>query len=407
MCSLEDVFLPVGSSTEHASAEGRTHKVTIIGVGGVGMACAYSMLNKGIVGHLVLADVQQERLQGEVLDLQHAGLFLPCHIEAASQDYSETKNSDICIITAGARQNPGESRLSLVDRNVAIFKQIVPKIVALSPDVIIIVVSNPADILAYITWKLSGLPSNRVFGSGTFLDSSRFRTLIAKKLNVSPTSVHGWIIGEHGDSSVPVWSGLSVAGVSLSEAKDALDCEAIHKTVVRAAYEVIKLKGYTNWAIGAAVCSLVQCILRNERRVVPISTLVKDIHDVSEEVFMSVPCVLGHSGIIATLRQNLSENEETQFQNAAKSLWDVQRALVSVAVLNVKLTFGVNLYVKLCIAELKVDDGVQVAVDVYINNNVAVELDVDAYVSEGSPLTVNDAGIAVVATGYVFRAVKT
>uniref|UniRef100_A0A7N9D5U0 L-lactate dehydrogenase n=1 Tax=Macaca fascicularis TaxID=9541 RepID=A0A7N9D5U0_MACFA len=171
------------------------NKITVVGVGQVGMACAISILGKSLADELALVDVLEDKLKGEMMDLQHG----------------------IVVVTAGVRQQEGESRLNLVQRNVNVFKFIIPQIVKYSPDCIIIVVSNPVDILTYVTWKLSGLPKHRVIGSGCNLDSARFIYLMAEKLGIHPSSCHGWILGEHGDSSVAVWSGVNVAGVSLQE----------------------------------------------------------------------------------------------------------------------------------------------------------------------------------------------
>jgi len=273
----------------------------------------------------------EDKLEGEVMDLQHAGAFLPAKISKASADYHETKGSDVCVITAGVRQQVGETRLSLVERNLAVLKGIIPKIVALSPDVILLVVSNPVDILTYVAWKLSGLPPNRVIGSGTYLDSSRFRTMLADKISVNPQSVHGWSIGEHGDSSVPVWSGVNVAGVPLApkleSADDGDDWKDIHGKVVAAAYEVIRLKGYTNWAIGAAVSNLVRTILSNEHRVVPVSTLVNGCYGVDKDVCLSLPCILDRNGVTRRLHMALSETEQAAFRHSADSIWAVQADL--------------------------------------------------------------------------------
>ncbi|KAF5903332.1 L-lactate dehydrogenase A chain [Clarias magur] len=226
----------------HVSTEqpvGCNNKVTVVGVGMVGMAAAISILLKELTDELALVDVMEDKLKGEVMDLQHGSLFLKTHKIVADKDYSVTANSKVVVVTAGARQQEGESRLNLVQRNVNIFKFIIPNIVKYSPNCIILVVSNPVDILTYVAWKLSGLPRNRVIGSGTNLDSARFRYLMGEKLSLHPSSCHGWVIGEHGDSSVPVWSGVNVAGVSLQELnpdmgtdKDKDDWKSVHKMVV-------------------------------------------------------------------------------------------------------------------------------------------------------------------------------
>uniref|UniRef100_A0A2K6C3U6 L-lactate dehydrogenase B chain n=1 Tax=Macaca nemestrina TaxID=9545 RepID=A0A2K6C3U6_MACNE len=193
------------------------NKITVVGVGQVGMACAISILGKSLADELALVDVLEDKLKGEMMDLQHGSLFLQTPKIVADKDYSVTANSKIVVVTAGVRQQEGESRLNLVQRNVNVFKFIIPQIVKYSPDCIIIVVSNPVDILTYVTWKLSGLPKHRVIGSGCNLDSARFHYLMAEKLGIHPSSCHGWILGEHSDSSVAVWSGVNVAGVSLQE----------------------------------------------------------------------------------------------------------------------------------------------------------------------------------------------
>ncbi|XP_030745186.1 L-lactate dehydrogenase-like [Sitophilus oryzae] len=232
------------------------NKVTVVGSGDVGMACVFSVLAQGISNEVALVDVNENKLKGELYDLQHGCLFLNARIKASS-DYAVTANSQVCVITAGVRQKEGESRLDLVQRNTDVLKSIVPNLIKHSPDTVLIVVSNPCDILTWVTWKLSGLPKSKVMGSGTTLDSSRFRFFIGEKLGVSPDSVHAWIIGEHGDSSVAVWSSVNVAGTRLKDINPKVGTEtdpenwrAIHKQVIQSAYEVIKLKGFTNWGIG-------------------------------------------------------------------------------------------------------------------------------------------------------------
>ncbi|KAG5839032.1 hypothetical protein ANANG_G00200620 [Anguilla anguilla] len=313
---------------------GSRNKVTVVGVGMVGMASAVSILIKELADEVALVDVMEDKLKGEAMDLQHGGLFLRTPKIVADKDYSVTANSKVVVVTAGARQQEGESRLNLVQRNVNIFKFIIPNIVKYSPNCIILVVSNPVDILTYVAWKLSGFPRHRVIGSGTNLDSARFRFLMGERLHIHPSSCHGWIVGEHGDSSVPVWSGVNVAGVSLKELnpemgtdKDTENWKAVHKMVVDGAYEVIKLKGYTSWAIGLSVADLVETIIKNLRKVHPVSTLVQGMHGVKDEVFLSVPCVLGNSGLTDVVRMTLKPEEEQQLVKSAETLWGVQKEL--------------------------------------------------------------------------------
>ncbi|XP_052018357.1 L-lactate dehydrogenase C chain-like [Apodemus sylvaticus] len=214
-------------------------KITVVGVGNVGMACAISILLKGLADELALVDADGDKLRGEALDLLHGSLFLSTPKIVFGKDYSVSANSKLVIITAGARMGPGESRLSLLERNVAIMKAIVPGVVQNSPDCKILIVTNPVDILTYVVWKISGFPVGRVIGSGCNLDSARFRYLIGEKLGVNPTSCHAWVLGEHGDSSVPIWSGVNVAGVTLKSLNPAIGTDSdkeqwknVHKQVV-------------------------------------------------------------------------------------------------------------------------------------------------------------------------------
>uniref|UniRef100_A0A2K6TCC9 L-lactate dehydrogenase n=1 Tax=Saimiri boliviensis boliviensis TaxID=39432 RepID=A0A2K6TCC9_SAIBB len=272
------------------------NKITVVGVGQVGMACA---INK---------------LEGEMMDLQYGSLFLQTPKIVADKDYSVTANSKVVVVTAGVSQQEEESRLNLVQRNVNVFKFIIPQILKYSPDCIIIVVSNPVDILTDVTWKLSGLPKHRVIGSGCNLDSARFCYLTAEKLGTHPSSCHGWILGEHGDSSVAVWSGVNVAG-------------EVHKMVVESAYEVIRLKGYTNWAIGLSVADLIESMLKNLSRIHPVSTMVKGIYGIENEVFLNLPCLLNAQGLTSVINQKLKDDEVAQLKKSANTLWDIQKDL--------------------------------------------------------------------------------
>ncbi|XP_059797859.1 L-lactate dehydrogenase A-like 6B isoform X3 [Balaenoptera ricei] len=195
----------------------RCNKISIVGTGSVGMACAVSILLKGLSDELALVDVDGGRLKGETMDLQHGSPFVRMPNIISSEDYLVTANSNLVIITAGARQEKGETRLNLVQRNLAIFKLMISSIVQYSPRCKLIVVSNPVDILTYVAWKLSEFPPNRIIGSGCNLDTARFRFLIGQRLGIHSESCHGWILGEHGDSSVPVWSGVNIAGVPLKD----------------------------------------------------------------------------------------------------------------------------------------------------------------------------------------------
>ncbi|KAL1130989.1 hypothetical protein AAG570_012230 [Ranatra chinensis] len=314
------------STTSHGS------KITIVGIGQVGMACAFSCLTQGVTREIALVDAVENKLRGELLDLQHGSLFMKGPSIQASTDYKVTANSRICVITAGVRQKEGESRLSLVQRNTEILKTIVPQLVKYSPNAILLVVSNPVDVLTYVTWKISGLPKNRVIGSGTSLDSSRFRFLISQRLKVNVKNCHGWIIGEHGDSSVPVWSGVNMAGVRLRELnpklgtnEDSEDWGELHTKVVNSAYEIIKLKGYTSWAVGLAVANICQSLLGNTHSIQTVSTLVKGQYGIEENVFLSLPCVLGENGITNIVKLTLSEDEQKKMHDSVKNVFAIQK----------------------------------------------------------------------------------
>nr|XP_033783746.1 L-lactate dehydrogenase A chain [Geotrypetes seraphini] len=331
MATIKDKLIHNVHKEEHCHPH---NKITVVGVGAVGMACALSVLMKGLPDELALVDVIEDKLKGEMMDLQHGSLFLHTPKIVSGKDYSVTAHSKLVIITAGARQQEGESRLNLVQRNVNIFKFIIPNIVKYSPHCILLVVSNPVDILTYVAWKLSGFPKHRVIGSGCNLDSARFRYFMGEKLGIHSLSCHGWVIGEHGDSSVPVWSGMNVAGVSLKSLSPEMGSEhdpekwkEVHKQVVDSAYEVIKLKGYTSWAIGLSVSDLSETIMKNLRRVHPISTMVKGLHGIHDDVFLSLPSVLGNTGITDVVNMTLKPEEEAHLKKSAETLWSIQKEL--------------------------------------------------------------------------------
>lgn len=310
------------------------NKVTIVGVGQVGMACAFSILTNNVSNDIVLVDVMADKLKGEMMDLQHGSAFLKNARINASTSYEATANSTLCIVTAGARQREGETRLDLVQRNTDIFKGIIPELVRYSPNTILLIVSNPVDILTYVAWKLSGLPQNRVIGSGTNLDSTRFRFLLSQRLSVAPTSCHAWVIGEHGDSSVPLWSSVNVAGVRFRDLKSDIGTDKddehwdeLHKEVVQSAYEVIRLKGYTSWAIGLNVSSLAASILKNTHQVHAVTVKLTGHHGITEDVFLSLPCVLGENGITSIVHQILTDEERGLLQKSANTIHDVQKNL--------------------------------------------------------------------------------
>ncbi|WOK98062.1 hypothetical protein Cni_G06772 [Canna indica] len=329
------LFRPIQEAAPPSPTKRRT-KVSVVGTGNVGMAIAQTILTQNLVDDLALVDAKPDMLRGEMLDLQHAAAFLPHTRILASPDYSITAGSDICIITAGARQIPGETRLNLLHRNVALFKQIVPPVARHSPGALLLVVSNPVDVLTYIAWKLSGFPANRVIGSGTNLDSSRFRFLLADHLEVNAQDVQAYMVGEHGDSSVALWSSISVGGLPIlsqlkgdEAAKEQEVLEKIRRAVVDSAYEVIRLKGYTSWAIGYSVASLARSLLRDQHRIHPVSLLAKGFYGIPDdrEVFLSLPAQLGRGGVLGVANMQLTEEEAKRLRRSADTLWSLQYEL--------------------------------------------------------------------------------
>ena len=304
---------------------GSPAKVAIVGVGLVGSTFAYSLLLSGLASEIVLIDVNHERAEGEAMDLNHAVPFAhPTKICAG--EYSDCEGAAITVIAAGVGQKPGESRLDLVRRNVAIFSKIVPEVARANPEGIIVVATNPVDVLTYMTLELSGLPAHRVFGSGTILDTARFRYMLSEHLGVDPRSVHAYIIGEHGDSEVPVWSLANVAGMRLptfcAENGIPLSPETTDRIFGQtrdAAYEIIKRKGATYYAVAAGLVRIAEAILRDQNTVLSISSLIEDFYGI-DNVCLSLPTVVSRRGIERVLRLELSPQEARGVRKSADVL---------------------------------------------------------------------------------------
>jgi L-lactate dehydrogenase len=306
-------------------------KVVIVGTGQVGSTFAFTLMISGLATSIVLTDQNTERAEGHVMDLNHGLAFAqPSRIYVG--DYSDCEDANIVVITAGAAQKPGETRLDLVRKNTEIFKEIIPKIVQYNPRMLLIV-SNPVDVLTYVALKVSNYPMNRVIGSGTALDSARFRYLLSRHCEVDPRNVHAYIIGEHGDSEVPAWSQANIAGVPFREYCPTCrrNCsadkrEAIFDEVRNAAYEIIDRKGYTNFAIALALVRIVSSILRDENSVLTVSTLVDNYYRISD-VCLSTPVILNQNGVSRHLNITLDEVERDKLQTSAKVLRDLIETL--------------------------------------------------------------------------------
>lgn len=308
--------------------EPHPHKVVIVGAGQVGSTFAYALLLSGLVGEIVLIDVNRERAEGETMDLNHA-VPLSHSVRIWTGDYQDCAGADIVVVAAGTAQRPGETRLELVKRNSAIFNDIIPRIVRYNQTCILLIATNPVDILSYVAWKASGFLSRRVIGSGTILDTARFRYLLGEHLGVDPRNVHAYIIGEHGDSEVPVWSMSTVAGMLLEDFCRRQGCELSPKIRDRifhqtrdAAYEIIKRKGATYFAVAVGLLRIVESVLRDQHTVMSVSGLVPDYYGI-KDTYLSLPAVVGRAGIERMLHLPLNSQETEALLKSAKILRDI------------------------------------------------------------------------------------
>jgi L-lactate dehydrogenase len=307
-------------------------KVVIIGAGLVGSTFAYSLMISGIVSEIVMIDVNQDRLTGEVMDLNHGLSFVrPVIVRAGS--YADCGDADIIVITAGANQKPGETRIDLLGRNAVIFKEIIQNIKAANSNAILLIATNPVDIMTYITYKLSGFPAERVIGSGTVLDSARFRYLLSNHCHINPSNVHAYIIGEHGDTEVPVWSLANIAGIRFTDYCPVCNQQCgsfpkdeIFSEVKNAAYRIIKGKGATYYAIGLALLEIVASIIRDENSILTVSNLLNGEYGL-EDVYLSLPCIVNRKGIAKKIKLSLAAGEEEGLRYSAGILKEVQRQI--------------------------------------------------------------------------------
>jgi L-lactate dehydrogenase len=298
-----------------------TFKVSIVGVGKVGATAAYAMCLDGTVTDLVLLAHHKETAEAEKLDLEHALSFLQ-HVEITATDNYETiSGSELIVITAGAAQEPGQSRLDLLKENLKLFTEMIPKIYAASPDSIVLIVTNPVDILTYHSSQLAPFKSGQLFGSGTMLDTARFRFYLSEMFGVNPRSIHAYVLGEHGDHSFPVLSSAHISGLLLSQFprySEEKIADAFTKTQ-QAAYKIINAKGATFYAIATVVMKLAKAIYSDAKSILPVSIPLKDVYGVSG-MALSIPCVIGHQGVEQAIPVPLSVEETKQFTQAADAL---------------------------------------------------------------------------------------
>lgn len=302
-------------------------KCAVIGCGFVGASIAFSLIQEEMFSELVLIDINQTKAEGEAMDLSHGLPFVhPMKIYAGT--YADLADCFLIIITAGAGQRPGETRLELVRKNVEIFRDMIPQITAITQDARLLIVSNPVDVMTYAAWKLSGYPPEHVIGSGTVLDTARLKYLLGAHLGVDSRSVHAFIIGEHGDSELAVWSSANISGVDLDSFCDicgACDGETLHRLyedVRTSAYKVIEKKGATYYAIALAVTRIARAIVREEHSVLPVSAYVNGHYGVSD-VYFGVPSIVGAEGVEKVLDIPLDGSEQQQLEHSVQTLKDV------------------------------------------------------------------------------------
>ncbi|WP_342433930.1 L-lactate dehydrogenase [Neobacillus sp. FSL H8-0543] len=303
----------------------KVNRVALIGTGFVGSSYAFALLNQGITEELVLIDLNEAKAEGDAMDLNHGLPFSPSRTKIWYGSYNDCSQADLVVITAGASQKPGETRLDLVEKNTKIFKGIVEQIMASGFDGIFLVATNPVDILTYAVWKFSGLPKERVIGSGTILDTARFRFLLGEYFDVDTRNVHAYIIGEHGDTELPVWSHADIAGTKISDwSKNKQDykpedLDNIFVNVRDAAYHIIERKGATYYGIAMGLVRLTKAILQDENSVLTVSAYLGGEYG-QKDIYIGVPAVVNHSGIRQVVELDLNVEEKQKFTNSVNVL---------------------------------------------------------------------------------------
>jgi L-lactate dehydrogenase len=306
--------------------DARTSKVAIVGAGAVGSTLAYAGLMRGFARTVALYDINTAKVEAEALDLAQGIQFMPEATVLGSSDVEVCGDADVVVITAGAKQQPGQSRLDLAGATISLMEKVLPPLLDVAPDAVYILVTNPVDVVTYAAIKQSGVSPTKMFGSGTVLDSSRLRHQVAKECKVAVGNVHAYIAGEHGDSEVPLWSSATIGGVPIGEWHDDNGRpimtrevrDRIHHDVVQSAYQIIEGKGATNYAIGVAGARIVEAVLGDQNRILPVSTLI-DFPGVGE-VCMSLPTVVGRSGIKHAVPVPLDPHETASLADSARSI---------------------------------------------------------------------------------------
>ncbi|GIG23187.1 L-lactate dehydrogenase [Cellulomonas chitinilytica] len=305
----------------------RRSKLAIVGAGAVGSTMAYAALMRGAARTVALYDINSAKVNAEVLDLGHGIQFMPMAEVVGSDDISVCADADVVMFTAGAKQKPGQTRMDLAEATISLVRKVLPSLVEVAPDAVYVMVTNPVDIVTYAALKLSGLPPTQLFGSGTVLDSSRLRYLIAQRTGVAVQNVHAYIAGEHGDSELPLWSSASIGAVPLLEWNGlgehgpltAQVRDEIAREVVESAYRIIEGKGATNYAVALAGSRIIEAILNDERRILPVSSLLDDFYGISD-VCLSVPTIVGAQGVSDRLAVPMSVDELAGLRRSADAL---------------------------------------------------------------------------------------
>lgn len=299
------------------------NKVMIVGTGNVGMSFGYALVHQRTnINELILVDVNKEDAEGEAIDLRDTLAVAPAYLKIRSGEYTDAADCDVIVITAGVPQKPGETRMDLLKKNAAIFKDMIGQIMATGFNGIFVVVSNPMDVLTYLTWRYSGLPPERVIGSGTVLDSARLRYRISQRLHVHPKAIHAYQVGEHGDSELALWSCASVGGQDVRDLIDAQTRAEIEDYTRKEAYTIIEKKGATYYGIGSCLTTIVNCILNDENRILPVSN-----YDELSGTYNGYPAVLGREGIVRRLGLKISDDEQIKLNASIQVLRDAIREL--------------------------------------------------------------------------------
>ena len=309
-------------------------KATIVGAGLVGSTIAYTMVAQGVASEIVLVDVDNDRAEGEAMDIEHGSpLFKESLIHAG--DYQTSADSDIVIITAGTNQRPGETRMDLIGRNAAIVTGVAKQVKQVSPKAVVLVVSNPVDVMTRVVQEVTGFPAERVIGSGTNLDSARLRYLLSKKFGIDSRNIHAYVLGEHGDSEFVAWSNVNIAGMNINEASDAFgglmgdyDYINLANDTRNAAYEIINRKKATYYGIAASASRIAEAILRDEKSIMPLSVKLTGQYGL-KDVYLSLPAVIGQHGIVKIIAPYISEEEEGKLHHSAKLLAEAYDSLHS------------------------------------------------------------------------------